>query len=132
MVINKTVVIRSSSNRPPVAITKDYYKGYAGKAINFNGSESYDPDVGDKVTYRWNFGDGVEGGIMSVDHVYKKKGNYTVKLTVTDSEGETDSSVTYALVKEKESEGLPGFEVILVFIAILFIFVFKRKNKNIS
>lgn len=127
--LNKTVVIRSSSNRPPVAITNDYYKGYAGKAINFNASESYDPDAGDKVTYRWNFGDGVEGGIMSVDHVYKKKGNYTVKLTVTDIEGETDSSVTYALVKEKKSEGLPGFEIILIFIAMLVVVAFKRRNK---
>ncbi|KYK23392.1 hypothetical protein AYK24_01250 [Thermoplasmatales archaeon SG8-52-4] len=129
--LNKTVIIRSSSNRPPVATIKDYYKGYAGKAINFNGSESYDPDVGDKLTYRWNFGDGVEGGIMSLNHVYKKKGNYTVTLTVTDSEGESDSSSTYALVKEKKSEGLPGFEALFVFIAILFIFAFKRKNKNI-
>ena len=127
--LNKTVVIRSSSNRPPVAIIKEYYKGYAGKAINFNGSESYDLDNGDKVTYRWDFGDGFEGGIMSVNHVYKKKGNYTIKLTVTDSEGESDSSVTYALVKEKKSEGLPGFEIILVFVSISFVLAFKRRKK---
>jgi PKD repeat protein len=122
-------VIKSNNNRPPVAVTKEYYKGYAGKAINFNASESFDPDTGDTVKYKWDFGDGVEGGIMSVNHVYKKKGNYSVTLTVTDSEGESDSSATYAVVKEKQSEGLPGFEIILVLFAMVFIIAYKRKNK---
>ncbi len=128
--VNKTVVIRSESNRPPVAIANGYYSGLKGKTIIFDGSGSYDLDNGDTINPIWDFGDGNnESGFISY-HVYKKAGNYTVTLTVTDQYGESDTSFTYALIKVKKSEGIPGYEIILLFIAILLVLAVKRRIKR--
>ncbi|MGE4358138.1 MAG: PKD domain-containing protein [Candidatus Omnitrophota bacterium] len=51
--------------------------------VVFDGSKSYDPD-GDNLTYSWDFGDGESATGAKVTHVYKKGGNYTVRLTVDD------------------------------------------------
>jgi len=48
--LNTTVNIRTSSNRPPVAISNGYYKGKKGKTITFDASGSYDPDIGDTIS----------------------------------------------------------------------------------
>jgi parallel beta-helix repeat protein len=126
--INKTIVIRSESNRPPVAITDGHYSGLKGKTIIFDGSGSYDPDNGDTINPLWDFGDGDnESGFVSY-HVYKKPGNYSVSLTVTDQYGQSDTSYTYALIKAKKSEGMPGFEILLSLLAISFILI-RRKYK---
>jgi len=39
--------------------------------------------------YAWNFGDGMTGGGNPVTHSFQTKGNYTVTLTVTDSNAQT-------------------------------------------
>ena len=41
-------------------------------------------------SYLWEFGDGATSAIAHPNHVYKKRGNYTVALTVTNSGGCTD------------------------------------------
>jgi gliding motility-associated-like protein len=43
------------------------------------------------LTYEWEFGDGVKSTEKTPSHNYKKKGTYTVKLTVKSSEGCTDA-----------------------------------------
>ena len=50
----------------------------------FDGSGSYDPD-GDKLTYRWDFGDGKTTEGATVRHVYTKRGVYTVTLKIDDN-----------------------------------------------
>jgi len=130
---NMTVVIESSANRPPVADAvidpKGYYEGYAGSKITFLGSDSSDPD-GDSLTYEWNFGDGTTGTGEITTHTYSKAGKYTgVKLTVTDEHGETNTSITYAIVKTK-TEDSPGYEIVLVFIGLLLVGILNKKRKN--
>lgn len=44
---------------------------------------------GTNLTYSWNFGDGTTSTATSPTHKYKKPGNYTVALTVTDANGAT-------------------------------------------
>src|SRR5262249_31292779 len=48
-----------------------------------------DPDVGDVLTYSWNFGDGSAAvfGANPGDHFFASPGTYTVTLTVTDLAG---------------------------------------------
>jgi gliding motility-associated-like protein len=41
-------------------------------------------------SYEWDFGDGATSAIAHPDHVYKKGGLYTVKLTVTNNNGCVD------------------------------------------
>ncbi len=65
-----------------------------GQAVSFDGSGSVDPD-GSIVNYSWNFGDdsAVESGpSAATTHAYTAPGNYTVALTVTDSDGHTRTS----------------------------------------
>jgi hypothetical protein len=58
-----------------------------------DGSSAYDPDGGGIARYDWDFGDGAtatDGGPI-INHTYAEAGSWTVALTVTDDEGETDS-----------------------------------------
>jgi len=65
--------------------------------IRFDASESYDPD-GQILSYRWDFGDGsiAEGPIVS--HEYQTPNiDYQVVLTVTDDQGDENS--TYRILE---------------------------------
>jgi parallel beta-helix repeat protein len=128
--LNTTVIIQSKSNRPPVAVLNGNFVGSIGKPITFDGSGSYDPDSGDTIVTNWDFGDGDNGSGMVLNHIYEESGNYTITLTVTDMEGESDSSVTYALIKVEKKEESPAFEIVLIFISMLFILIFKKRTKK--
>lgn len=137
--VSITVTITASpSNNPPVADTGGSYTGYANQSVSFDGSNSYDLDDGDNIaSYSWDFGDGSTGEGISPTHTYTSKGNYTVNLSVTDSNGLQSKRTTYANISEQVNggsngggNGTPGFEVILVIIAILSILALKRKRKN--
>ena len=55
----------------------------------FDGAASSDPE-GAALTYRWDFGDGASATGIKVEHTYPSAtANYTVKLTVTDTRGQT-------------------------------------------
>lgn len=49
-----------------------------------------DPDKGNIVSYRWDFGDGESEFGETVTHSYEKAGTYRTFLTVTDNEGKSD------------------------------------------
>ncbi|MHA2611181.1 MAG: PKD domain-containing protein [bacterium JZ-2024 1] len=88
------VVITVIANPDPVAIivcTPVF--GNAPLKVVCHGANSHDPDATNVITnYSWDFGDGspVASGIL-VSHTYTAQGIYTVTLTVTDDEGNTDS-----------------------------------------
>jgi PKD repeat protein len=57
----------------------------------FDGSGSTDSD-GSITSYAWDFGDGATGTGVTPQHTYAAAGTYTVKLTVTDDRGGTDTA----------------------------------------
>jgi len=57
--------------------------------VEFNGSNSFDPD-GAITRYIWEFGDGVVGSGLTATHVYADAGTYTVELIVVDEDGIAD------------------------------------------
>ena len=61
--------------------------------ITFNASTSYDPD-GSIVNYRWDFSDGNVTAVIdpTINHTFATAGQYNVTLTVTDSEGLSNST----------------------------------------
>jgi len=76
---------------------------YAGDYVYFSANAS-DPDGGTIVSYEWSFGDGfVDTTSYASDyHVYSSAGNYTMTLTVTDSDqGLTASKSILVTVVER-------------------------------
>jgi PKD repeat protein len=59
-----------------------------GQTVNFSASVT-DPDAGDTHMFAWDFGDGTNGTGRTPSHAYSSRGTKTVRLTVTDSGGES-------------------------------------------
>lgn len=63
----------------------------------FDASKTTDLNLGDKLTYHWDYGDGATGKGKYVSHEYKQSGNYPITLTVRDNSG-TVCSVSHSTV----------------------------------
>jgi len=86
-------------NQPPTASSGPDQTVDEGQPVTFDGSGSTDPDgVGDIVSYAWNFGDGVTANGQTANHTYIDNGVYTVTLTVTDTQGESDADTAIITV----------------------------------
>jgi len=90
-----TITITVADNLPPVAIaTADKTNGPAPLTVQFDGSQSYDPEGKGLVEYFWDFGDGSAGSYAAVPppHTYLVPGIYNVViLAVTDERGAVGS-----------------------------------------
>ncbi len=81
----------TSPDNPPTAVITQ--ASCTSLSCTFDGSGSSDPD-GDHLTYSWDFGDGATASGVTASHVYAASGNYTVKLTVNDGRGGTNTAST--------------------------------------
>ncbi len=73
-----------------------------GNALDLNGSSSTGGD-GELSSYSWEFGDGstAEGEIVS--HTYAASGTYTVRLTVSDINGQTGEDTATVVINQPPS-----------------------------
>lgn len=78
----------ANSNGVPVAHAGADQTGTTGQEINFDGSDSFDPEL-QPLTYVWDFGDGSTSSEATPKHSYVTAGVYTVTLIVSDG---TDSA----------------------------------------
>ena len=78
-------------------------------SVLFDAVPSYDRD-GYITTWLWDFGDGVEGAGIQVEHVYNEPGTYEVTLTVIDDDGYEGQITKQIEVEDGEYE----FETILI------------------
>ncbi len=88
---SKVMKISFGGNAPPVAVAKfDKQFGPSPHIVNFDASESYDPD-GTLLDFYWNFGDGTSSEERDPQHLFQTTSNnptpFNVSLTVTDSLG---------------------------------------------
>jgi len=140
--VSTTLIIipdASTPNEPPHANAGGPYSGYVNEEITFSGAGSYDLDTGDSITYNWNFGDNATGEGVSPKHTYSAEGNYTVELSVVDNHGEQSKITTYANITTNgggQNQGgndsgnkIPGFELIILIIAMGIILLFKKYKK---
>jgi hypothetical protein len=79
-------------NSAPVArIVASVTSGIAPVTVQFDGSGSSDEE-GAIASYTWNFGDGTSGTGANKSKTFNNPGNYTVTLTVKDSDGVTSTA----------------------------------------
>jgi outer membrane protein OmpA-like peptidoglycan-associated protein len=77
-------------NQAPRAVMEVPSTGEVNQPLQFDARGSSDPD-GDHLTYVWQFGDGATSSFASPQHWYSKPDNYTVRLTVADGRGGSDT-----------------------------------------
>lgn len=93
-----------ANTKKPYANADGPYSGVIGRTVNFNGSKSFDLD-GSITKYSWDFGDGATSEGKTVKYSYSTNGLYTVQLTVTDTDGNTNTDTTYInIVKSNKVE----------------------------
>jgi PKD repeat protein len=97
--------------------------------FTFTGSEGDEP-----ATFQWDFGDGsANSTYRNPIHQYNSEGKYTVILTVTDADGDTDviERIDYIVV-QVEDLVIPGysFGLILVFGSIGVVILYGKIQKK--
>lgn len=80
-------------NQEPTSDAGGPYSGIVGEPVEFDATGSSDSN-NDALTYKWDFGDETTGSGATPSHIYDESGEYTVKLTVTDSNGASDVDTT--------------------------------------
>ncbi|MET0752082.1 MAG: PKD domain-containing protein [Pyrinomonadaceae bacterium] len=86
------LVVKNNYGNSQIALKAFYV--YAENTIGndarfFDHSTDADNDI---VSYQWNFGDGTTGTERNPSHVYAAEGVYDVALTVTDSQGASNTT----------------------------------------
>ena len=81
------------------------YSGSEGSSIAFSGVAS--TSAGSGTTYSWLFGDGGSGSGVAPTHAYADSGSYTGSLTVSDSNGSNQASVTVTVANVGAGHSVP-------------------------
>ena len=93
--------VQALSLPPHAAFTYSPYMTPTNQPVEFDASDSYDPD-GEIVSYTWDFGDGTTGVGEYTEHIYTSAGGsgtqYPVTLTVVDDDGVQNSITKYVHV----------------------------------
>lgn len=107
-IINATDPSGNTNNtKSPFANASGPYSGINGVEVTFNGSNSFDLD-GTIDSYEWDFGDGTTGTGIEATNTYSTNGRYTITLTVTDDEGNTDTDTTYVTIAKMTKLKIPS------------------------
>lgn len=84
--VQTVTITEPGDNQAPSAVLNP--PACSGLSCNFSAVGSSDPDVGDTITYRWDWGDGTPVTTSSsASHAFPASGTYLVSLTVTDGWG---------------------------------------------
>jgi Tol biopolymer transport system component len=82
--------------------------GYGPLTVNFDGSGST-TDVGNQLTYEWNFGDGTTSTDAITSKTFETPGRFLVTLKVKDKYQQEDISQTFVYVLTNRQKILSGF-----------------------
>lgn len=95
----------NAGNRRPIAkLQADKTVGVAPLTVKFSSQGSLDYDQ-DPITYLWNFGPKSKPSLLAnPTYTFTKPGEYTVKLTVKDSQGQTNQETLVIKVGNSQPE----------------------------
>ena len=79
------------TDTPVAAFTATPTSGHIPLEVSFDASTSTPPDGATLTDYSWDFGDGNTASGETTSHTYDTAGTFTVVLTITDSNGNTDT-----------------------------------------
>jgi len=85
-VYKEWIITVKDIDRPPVVVVTKPTEGDRfplSETVNFDASRTSDPDFGDALSYKWEFGDSSSKTVASTTHKYLAPGPYTVQLAVT-------------------------------------------------
>ncbi|HEY3353408.1 MAG TPA: PKD domain-containing protein [Polyangia bacterium] len=90
--------ISAPGNQLPIAAAGGNRTGQVGQSLEFDGSDSTDPD-GTIASYEWDFGDGSTKATTAVaTHAYAAAGTYLVRLKVADDKGALGQDVALVTI----------------------------------
>ena len=98
----RRIVYTGGVNRSPTATVAAHpTSGPSPLAVDFDGSGSSDPDIGDTLTnYLWDFGDDSPTqttNTPTTSHTYSTEGTYTASLRVEDNHGAVSDPATFRI-----------------------------------
>ncbi len=92
---------------PPIIDTGGSYGTFLGQVTTFDASGSVAVE-GEITEYEWDFGDDATGSGVTTTHTYEELGEYTVTLTITDSNNNEVTETTTVWIQESnEAPGKP-------------------------
>ncbi|UCH89722.1 MAG: PKD domain-containing protein [Thermoplasmata archaeon] len=145
-----TLTISVMNIKPTATFLVSTTTAKVGKTIIFNASGTTDTENDiDSLTYLWDFGDGNMDTGRIVEHEYEEDGEFTVRLTVKDDNGDASTYITTVTIEEsegtgddttggtpteKESSNLPMalaiVAVVIIIVVILIMFLMMRQKKK--
>jgi len=136
---NISIIQLESSLQLPIPKINGPYNGYTNENISFSSNGSYDSD-GTIINYTWDFGDGNNSYLEDPVHSYAEPKNYTVILTVTDNDNLSNTTITKAIIIDKEIEEpeekelplmcLPILLIIIIATILVLILLHRESDKN--
>ena len=141
---NGSIIIKNV--KPTAQLTKPTITINVDEEFEISAEESTDSESDIKnLTYTWDFGDGTTATGITTNHSYPEAKTYTISLTVTDDDGDFDTTQTtikvYPLDEPKKpvvddnGEGSSivlyvGIATIIIIIIIIILFLLLRKRKQ--
>ena len=104
-----TVAATPPPNQPPTAVIGT--PAISERTVTVSGAGSTDTD-GTIAGYAWNFGDGTTATGSTASRTYTADGTYTVRLTVTDDDGDTGTVTRQVTVAATPPPNQPPTAVI--------------------
>jgi len=100
--------------KPVIEVTPDTVYGTSPLIVQFDASESYDPE-GTELTFSWDFGDGTQGNGSNIVHEFNAASSapesFEVSLVVTDADGKfAEKNLLVSVNNTPPMAEITGFE----------------------
>ena len=105
MTSQTVTIVEPAGNLAPVPVINT--PACTARTCNFSGVGTADPNIGDTITYPWNFGDGTATSTSSTRRPTRTRldGTYTVTLTDTDGWGKAASTTRVVTIAKPARTG---------------------------